>query len=89
MAVRLMSALFAQTTNNNLPTGKAVAMIVFFGAVVLTSLAGLFASRERLESMSGVIGTKNPLVARIVCAIALLISSGAVLAGVLSLLGKM
>ncbi len=84
-----MLTLFAQSTNSAaLPPGKAVAMIVFFGTVAVVSVVGLLASRRSLESMAGIIGTKNPLVARIVCGLGVLVGGFAVTASVLSLLGK-
>ena len=79
--------LFAQTKGSDLPVGTAIAMLLFFGAVGVVSLAGLFASNETLASMAGVIGTKNPLVARIVCALGLLVGGVAVLVTGLSLAG--
>lgn len=85
-----MLDLFAQANNSGrLPPGKAVAMIVFFGAVAVVSLVGLFASKKSLESMAGIIGTKNPLAARIVCGLGLLVGAGAVFVTTLSLLGKL
>ena len=85
-----MLDLFAQADRSGgLPQGKAIAMIVFFGAVAVVSLAGLFMPKKSLESMAGIIGTKNPLVARIVCALGLLVGAGAVFVTTLSLLGKL
>lgn len=84
-----MWELFAQSSDSKpLPVGTAVGMIILFGGAAIVSLVGLFAPSSKLESMAGVIGTKNPLVARIVCALGLLIGSFAVVAAVLSLMGK-
>jgi hypothetical protein len=84
-----MFELLTQSSDpNQLPFGTAIGMIVLFGGAAIVSLVGLFAPSSKLESMAGVIGTKNPLVARIVCAIGLLIGSFAVVAAVLSLVGK-
>lgn len=83
-----MLTLLAQArTGSELPTGTALLMVVFFGAVGLVALGGLFASKERLESMAEVIGTKNTKVARIVCGLVLLFCTFAVIAGIASLLG--
>ena len=41
-------------------------VVASFGATIV-SCRGAFASREWLISMSHVIGTKNPVIARIVC----------------------
>jgi len=84
-----LSILFAQGPDAGLPVGKAVAMIVFFGGVGIVSTFGLFASKETLESMSGIIGTKKPLVARIVCGFGAFVGFMTVFVTVLSLLGKL
>jgi hypothetical protein len=85
-----MLALLAQADGSgSLPQGKAIAMILFFGAVTVISLVGLFASKKSLESMAGIIGTKNPMVARIVCGLGFLVGAGAVFVTTLSLLGKL
>jgi len=39
----------------------------------IVSARGAFASREKLLSMSKIIGTKNPVVARIVCYVGLVV----------------
>ena len=80
-----VSALFAESSE--FPKGTAIAMMLFFGAVGLISTVGLFASKETLESMSGIIGTKNPLVARIACVLGVLVGIIAVLVSVLAFLG--
>ena len=61
--------------------------MLFFGAVGVISTVGLFSSKETLESMSGIIGTKNPLVARIACGLGVLVGIFAVLVSVLAFLG--
>lgn len=82
-------ALFAQTKDAGLPPEKAVLMLLFFGAVGAVSTVGLFSSRTTLESLAGVIGTKNPLVARVVCGVGVVVGVVAVLVSTLSLLGKL
>jgi hypothetical protein len=57
--------------------------------VGILSAVGLFASGQTLESLAGIIGTKNPLVARIVCVLGVLVGGIAVLVSSLSLLGKL
>ena len=85
-----MLALLAQADpSGKLPRDKALVILVFFGAVAVLSLVGLFASRKSLESMAGLIGTKNPMVARVVCCIGFLVGAGAVFVSALSLLGKL
>ena len=81
-----MPMLFAES---DLPIEKTIAIIVFFGAVALLSLVGLFAPRKTLVSMAGIIGTKNPLFARIVCGLGLVVGIGAVFVATLKLLGKL
>jgi hypothetical protein len=83
------AVLFAQTEDKGFPKGKAIAMLAFFGAADVVSVLGLFASTERLKAMAGVIGTDNPMVARVVCFIAVLVCSGAVLVSVLALVGML
>ena len=83
-----MPMLFAET-DSGLPAGKAIAIMLIFGSVALVSLGGLFASKKTLESMAGVIGTKNPLVARIVCILGLGVGAIGVLVSALSLMGKL
>ena len=89
MSSDLLSALFAQTANNRPLDLRAIAAIVFFGCVGIVSLFGLFASNETLESMSGIIGTKKPLVARIICGIGALLSLFLIISAVAYLLGKL
>jgi hypothetical protein len=85
-----MLVLLAQANDpGRLPSEKAVAMIVFFGAVALISLIVLFAPKKLLVSMAGIIGTKNPMVARAVCGFGLLVGAGITFAAVMSLLGKL
>jgi hypothetical protein len=68
----------------------AFGVVCLFGSVV--SARGAFASREKLLSMSKVIGTKNPVVARIVCLVGLVVCTaagvGAILLAVLSAFQK-
>ena len=80
--------LFAQA-KSDLPPEKAILMLLFFGAVGIVSTIGLFASGQTLESLAGIIGTRNPLVARIACALGALVGGVAVLVSSLSLLGKL
>lgn len=64
--------LLAQS--NEMPLPKKISILVLFGAVGVTSIVGLFAPRPRLEKMAGIIGTRNPIVARIVCALGVIVS---------------
>ena len=85
-----MLALLGQANGSwGLPQGKAIAMILFFGAIMLTSLVGIFASSQSLKSMAGIIGTKNPRVARMVCGLGFVVGLVAVFATLLSLLGEL
>jgi len=83
------STIAAQAADTGLPPGKAAAILVFFGLVGVVSALGLFASRETLESLSGWIGTKNPLVARLACGFGALVGLVIAAAAVLQLLGKL
>ena len=65
--------LFAQAEDKGFPKGTAIAILLFFGAAGAISTLGLFASKERLKAMAGVIGTENLLVARIVCGLGVLV----------------
>ena len=89
MSDALLYALIAQAPDTRLPLGKGIAMIAFFGGVAIVSTSGLFASNRILEKMSGIIGTKKPIVARIVCGLAAFVGFGAVFVTVLALLGKL
>jgi hypothetical protein len=89
MSGTLIVGVFAQSAANEFPKGTAIGIIVFFGAVALVSLAGLFASKDTLASMAEVIGTKNPTAARVVCGLGLLVGVVAVFVGSLALLGKL
>ena len=81
-----MFQLFAQSGSEPLPVGTAIAMVVFCGGIAVTSLAGLFASNAKLESMSSVIGTKNPLTARIVCGVGALFGIAGVVISLVSVI---
>jgi hypothetical protein len=70
-----------------MPAGTAVAILLFFGCVALFSTVCLFASNATLRSLSGVIGTQNPLVARVACLLGALVGWGAVAAAAASLAG--
>jgi hypothetical protein len=87
----LMNAYFRISTVcagfSDFPKGKAIAGILFFGAVGVISAFGLFASKETLDGMSGIIGTKNPLLARMVCSFGVLVSIAFVFVSVLAFLG--
>ncbi len=89
MSDTLLHTLIAQTPDTRLPMGKGIAMIAFFGGVAIVSTFGLFASNRLLEKMSGVIGTKKPIVARIVCGLAAFVGIMAVFVTVLALLGEL
>jgi len=78
--------LLAEQTSG-LPAGKAFAMIVFFGAVALFATVALFLPSAALRGLAGVIGTQNPLVARIVCLLCALVGWGAVVLAAASLAG--
>ena len=62
--------------SNGMPFEKKIGIIFLFGAIGALSVVGLFAPRTLLEKMAGLIGTKNPIVARIVCAIGALVGWG-------------
>lgn len=83
----LLQAFTLFADSSHFPKGKAIAMMFFFGTAAVISACGLFASKEKLESMSGIIGTKNPLVARIVCGFGVVVGIVAVLVSVLAFLG--
>jgi hypothetical protein len=52
-----------------MPAGKALLMIILFGAIAIISTIGAFSSKKTLIEMSGIIGTKKPTTSRIVCVI--------------------
>ena len=79
--------LFAAASEPGLPPEKAVIMILAFGCVFVASAVGLFASQKLLLAMANVIGSKKPIVARIVCGIGVVVSASFVAAATLSLLG--
>ena len=81
------SLLLAESSD--LPVGKAVAMILFFGAIGVFATVCAFAPRRTLTDYANIIGTKNPTVARIVCLVAAIVGWGVVLATVLSLSGAL
>lgn len=72
-----------------LPLGKGIAMILFFGPVGLFATIAAFSKRETLVRWAEIIGTKNPLVARIVCVIGAVVGWGAVAATIASLSGAL
>ncbi len=78
-----MYTAFAQTAPA-WPLERAVILGVAFGVVGLFSLVGLFAPGRVLASMSGLIGSSNPLVARIACGFGVLIGGFTVVAAVMS-----
>jgi hypothetical protein len=80
--------LLAQSSTA-MPQGKAVMMVVFFGAVALFSIFCSFAPSSTLEKFAGVIGTSNPMVARAVCVMGALIGFFGAAAGVMSLMGML
>ena len=81
--------LFAAASEQGLPPEKAVVMILVFGCVFVASAIGLFASKKLLLAMANVIGSKQPIVARIVCGIGAVVSAFAVFVAALKLLGKL
>jgi hypothetical protein len=66
--------------SEDMPVVKKVLMLGFFGVVAVCATFCLFASNETLGKWSGFIGTRNPLVARIVCALSALLGWGVVTA---------
>ena len=78
-----MGILFAQTSKTEFPKDKALMMLLFFGAACVVSLIGLFAPKDLLKSMAGMIGTQNVLIARVVCGI------GVAVCGILSLVSAL
>jgi hypothetical protein len=86
MSSQWLIPLLAETEHKVIPNPIG---LVFFFLVGVVSAFGLFASSETLKSMSGIIGTKNPLVARIACGFGVLTSLILVAVSVLVLLGKL
>jgi hypothetical protein len=74
-------------SDSDLPIGKGVAMIAFFGAVAIFATIASFSSRDTLVSWAAVIGTNNPLVARIVCIVSAVVGWLAVAATAAELSG--
>jgi hypothetical protein len=72
----VLAVLFADS--NAMPVAKKIGIIALFGVAGAVSVMGLFASPTRLEKMAGIIGTKNPVVARAVCALGAIVGWGAV-----------
>ena len=72
----LKCLIFAES--KAMPIEKKIGIIVLFGALGVISTMGLFASSSKLEKMAGLIGTKNPIVARMVCVLGALVGLGAV-----------
>lgn len=79
--------LLAQSDSTRMPAPKAALLLVLCAAIGLGSLAGVFASAERLQQYSGIIGTSNPWVARIACLLGVLVGFLGALAFAASLLG--
>lgn len=65
-SLRYLSFL-AQTESTRMPAPKAALLLTLCAAIAIGSLVGVFASAERLQQYSGIIGTSNPWAARIAC----------------------
>jgi hypothetical protein len=74
-------------SDSDLPLGKGIAMIAFFGSVAIFASVATFSSQDRLTSWAGFIGTNNPLVARGICIVSALVGWLAVAATVAALSG--
>jgi hypothetical protein len=86
MTFTTLITLLAESDNSRMPVPKAILCLVFSLGIGIASLIGLFAPNSVLERFAGVIGTSNPLVARLLCGIGAVIFLFMALALVLSLL---
>jgi len=75
--------------DSDLPVEKGIAMIVFFGAIALFGTVAVFLPAEKLQALSGFIGTQNPVVARVVCILGAIVGWGAVAVTIASLSGAL
>lgn len=77
----------AQTDSTRMPAPKAALLLVLCAGIGIGSLVGAFASAERLQQYSAIIGTANPWVARIACLLGVLVGMCGAAASAASLLG--
>lgn len=77
----------ALLAESSLPVGKGIGMVLFFGGVGLFSTIAAFQPSRTLHEWASVIGTKNPRVARTVCALGAIVGWGAVAVAVAALMG--
>gem|GEM_PF-3082168 len=70
-----LSVLLAENDTARMPVPKAILGIVFFGAIGVGSLAGVFASNKTLLGYAGIIGTSNPTLARMLCVFGVVVGS--------------
>jgi len=66
---------------------QPLGMFVLGLLMVAISATGLFASNEKLIRMRGIIGVKNPTVARVVCVFGLVLGSFFVVADIAERVG--
>ena len=86
MVVHALPTLVAATSEQGLPPEKAIVIILVFGCVFVASAVGLFASKKLLLAMANVIGSKQPIIARIACGIGVIASASFVVVATLKLL---
>jgi hypothetical protein len=81
-------ALLAESQDpSKLPAGTALLLLLFAGGIGAASLLGAFLPSSILMNYAEQIGTKNPLVARILCIVAAVILLPVGLLAALSLAG--
>lgn len=86
LAVQKTLLLLAEDSSH-LPAPTAIAMMVFFGCVAVFATVALFQPAATLRGLAHVIGTENPLVARVVCVLCAVVGWGAVGLAAASLAG--
>jgi hypothetical protein len=65
--------MLAQSDATRMPAPKAFLYMVICIAIGIASLVGAFASNETLQSYASIIGTKNPVAARVACIFGVLV----------------
>jgi len=75
-------------SSSDMPVGTKVGALLLFGFWAVVSTGCLFVSKKTLSGLSAVIGTKNPLFARIVCLLGAVVGWGIVVAVVASFFMK-
>jgi hypothetical protein len=86
--ISLCFALLADSQDaSKLPAGTAVLLLLFAGGIGAASLVGAFLPSSSLMGYAEQIGTKKPLVARILCIVAAVILLPVALLAGLSLAG--